>query len=148
MLGAHFLEVSFGTAAPETAAVWAGLLAATALGVYSAARWSLRDSSRRPEPLPWYGFAQIAMAAWGILMVGPLPLAGRAFVAIGRVLPSFVLLSIARVLFCSLVLVPGALLLGASLTFLLRAFVRDSAAGRDQGILITALAFGAASGVA
>jgi len=59
-------------------------------------------------------------------MVAALPLAGRAFVAIGRVLPSFVLLSIARVLFCSLVLVPGALLLGASLTFLLRAFVRDS----------------------
>jgi hypothetical protein len=144
VVGAHFLETRFGAAPPESQIVCALMLAGVALGAHVASR----GRSQIGSPLRGYAFAQIAQAAFAIVMLAALAFGARAFAALGGVLESSDLISSVRVLICSLGFLPAALLLGASLASLSRAFLRDAAADRDLGILAAALAFGGASGVA
>jgi len=144
VVGAHLLDTRFGAASTEIQLVCALMLAGVALGAHGASRGSGRIESPRRA----YAFAQVAQAAFAIVMMAALPFAAHAFAVLGGGLESSDLISSVRVLVGSLGFLPVALLLGASLASLSRAFLRDATADRDLGILAAVLAFGGASGLA
>lgn len=135
----------FGSTAYATSTVLASFMGGLALGSWVLGRWA----DRVRNPLRLYGWVELAVGAYAVLVPGILSLMPPVYVAIyragdGALAP----VTAAQVVLTGLVILVPTFLMGGTLPLVSRALVRDPAAvGRSVGALYSLNTFGAAAGV-
>lgn len=141
----RLLETIFGVTTLATSTVLAVFMGGLALG----AELASRRADQWKNPIRAYGALEVGLAALALVVPWVLPLANRAFVLVYDALhPSFVVLTILRLLVSAIILLPPATLMGMTLPILAKAFARPGEEGRDVGFLYTINTTGALVGAA
>jgi spermidine synthase len=140
----RYLHEIFGVTAHAVAAVLAAFLGGLALGGFFLGR----VADRRPDPLRFYGWLEIAIglaAVAGVALLQVLDPIHRA--AANRLAPDSAALIAVRLLLASVVVIPATFLMGGTLPALTRAFVdRIGKLGPELSVLYGLNTFGAVAG--
>lgn len=116
------LTLIFGASHQAAAVVLAAFMGGLALGAWVWGRWA----ERIPNPLRWYGIAEIAVGVFAGLLPLLLWLIDGLYIAAAQTLePTSVLLTGLRVFFCMLALLIPTFFMGGTLPLLVRTLNRE-----------------------
>ena len=142
----RLLRLVMGNTTLAIATVLSVFMAGLALGSFLGGRWI----GRREDPLRVYAALEVAIGLYALalpwLIAGTEPIYRAIFQSLQ---PSFFVLSLIQFLFCGVLLLVPATLMGATLPVLARFFVRTpDRIGWSVGMLYAVNTFGAVAGVA